>query len=68
VFFHFIDARRRPPLRRDDFSLWLEGFDPEFRPVCDRLRSIDFYQWSLTELQDRIASASIGKAAREAPR
>jgi hypothetical protein len=56
VFFHFIDARRRPPLRRDDFSFWLEGFDPDLRSVREDLQSIDCYQWSLTELRERIAS------------
>lgn len=56
VFFHFVDARRRPPLRRDDFSFWLEGFDPDFRSARERLESIDCYQWSLTELRERIAA------------
>ena len=56
VFFHFIDARRGPPPKRDDFSSWLEGFDPEFRAVRDHLLAIDCYQWSLTELRERIAS------------
>jgi len=54
VFFHFIEARRRPPLRVDDFSNWLQAWGPEYVRVRNQLSAIDFGLWTLTELRDRI--------------
>ncbi len=48
VFFHFIDARRRPPLRRDDFSSGWKDATPTSGACATRLESIDCDQWSLT--------------------
>ena len=55
IFFHFIEARRRSPLGRDDFSAWLGEWGERFESVCERLEAIDYYMWSLTELRERIA-------------
>ena len=57
IFIHFIEARRRTPLRRDDFSLWLEQWGPEYEQVCRRLEAIDHYLWSLTELRELICES-----------
>ena len=55
VFYHFVDALRRTPDERDDFTFWLSGFGiPE-----DRLRPLtllDPYLFSLRELRDRLAT------------
>lgn len=55
VFFHFIDAKRRPPQGRDDFSAWLAQFGEEFSSLCRSLEGIDPYFASLIDLRDRIA-------------
>ncbi|HET9481665.1 MAG TPA: DUF5752 family protein [Candidatus Polarisedimenticolia bacterium] len=55
IFFHFIEARRRPPLRVDDFSAWLEAWGPDYESLRSRLAAIDFYFWSLGELRSIIA-------------
>jgi len=52
IFYHFIDARRRTPSRRDDFSEWLLGFgDRCAEMVIPRLSVIDPYFSSLTDLR-----------------
>lgn len=55
IFYHFIDARRRTPDGRDDFSDWLTTFGDEFTPLQEKLASIDPYFGSLSELRDRLA-------------
>ena len=68
IFFHFVEARRRPPLRRDDFASWLVGWGDEYGPIRERLEAIDYTMWSLTELRERIAACfdedRSGRAAR----
>lgn len=55
IFFHFVEARRRPPLRRDDFSVWLDGWGAEGAPTQARLAAIDFSFGGLVDLSRRIA-------------
>jgi hypothetical protein len=55
VYYHFIEARRRAPLRIDDFSHWLSGWGPSAEPAVRRLEAIDPIFWSLTELRELIA-------------
>jgi len=45
VYFHFLEARRRPPFGKDDFTVWLlENDDGEKnRPYIEALARIDFY-------------------------
>jgi hypothetical protein len=57
VFYHFIDARRRPPVRRDDFSHWLDGWGPPAAAAVRRLESIDPIFWSLTDLRELTAKS-----------
>ncbi len=54
VFYHFIDARRRPPMAMDDFRAWLQGCDEDFESLCDNLASIDPYFITLTELRSQL--------------
>lgn len=55
IFYHFIDARRRTPDGRDDFSDWLTAFADDFSPLCEQLAGIDPYFGTLNELRDRLA-------------
>jgi len=57
VFYHFVEARRRPPLRRDDFSVWLERWDEPAIAAAHSLSAIDPTFWSLSELKVRIATS-----------
>ena len=54
VFFHFIEARRRPPFRVDDFSAWLRGWGPDYVGVRQQLAAVDFQLWTLVDLRERI--------------
>ncbi len=55
VFYHFIDARTRPPLGLDDFRAWLMDAGPEYEPVCARLAGVDPYFDGLSSLRQRLA-------------
>jgi hypothetical protein len=57
VYFHFLEARRRPPLGRDDFTEWLlENDDSEKnRPYIEALARIDFYFHTLPHLRRELA-------------
>jgi hypothetical protein len=55
VYYHFLEARRRPPIGVDDFSAWLKELGEECRPYVDALASIDFYFHSLLHLRREIA-------------
>lgn len=51
IFYHFIDAYRRTPIGYDDFSAWLQGFYGKYDDLIEKLRKIDYYFFSLSELQ-----------------
>ena len=55
VFYHFVEGRRRPPLKVDDFSAWLETWGPDYLACRNRLAAIDFHLWSLSEMRAQIA-------------
>jgi hypothetical protein len=55
MYFHFLEARRRPPWGKDDFTAWLMEDGDRYRPYIDALASIDFYFQSLTHLRREIA-------------
>ena len=55
VYYHFLEARRRPPLGVDDFSAWLAECGEEYRPYIEALASIDFYFHTLQHLRREIA-------------
>lgn len=55
IYYHFIDARRRTPLHKDDLSIWLEGLDDSC-PLAEALAQIDPYFSSLEELRNLIAA------------
>lgn len=57
IFYHFLDARRRPPLGDDDFTRWLRGFTPHWDSACQALRSIEAHLTTLPELRSRVAQA-----------
>lgn len=56
VFYHVIDARRRPPDHVDDLRAWLSGLPGDHAAVCRRLADVDPYFTNLTELRTRLAT------------
>jgi len=62
VYFHFLEARRRPPYGKDDFSAWLiaNGNEGKNRPYIDALASIDFYFHTLHHLRGELVKVLSG--------
>ncbi len=56
VYYHFLEARRRPPFGKDDFTAWLlENFnDEKIRPYIEALARIDFYFHTLVHLRKEL--------------
>ncbi len=55
IFYHVIDARRRPPVRIDDFRAWLADFGETYAELSERLATLDPYFVSLTQLRRQLA-------------
>ena len=57
VYFHFLEARRRPPFGKDDFTAWLLEIDDgeKNRPYIEALARIDFYFHTLIHLRRELA-------------
>lgn len=51
IYFHLLEARRRPPVGSDDFAAWLAAFGPAWHPYVEALRGLDFYFSTLSELK-----------------
>ena len=53
VYYHFLEARRRPPFGKDDFTAWLLENENggKNRPYIEALASIDFYFHTLAHLR-----------------
>ncbi|MBN1446583.1 MAG: hypothetical protein JXA28_01530 [Bacteroidetes bacterium] len=54
IFYHFIDARRRTPDRKDDFSTWLEGLNGKHAKLLARLADVDPYFVTLSDLRGQL--------------
>ncbi len=60
IYYHFVEARRRPPKGKDDFSIWLAKFDPSPEDLISRLGKIDFYFLRLREIKERLVNDMAG--------
>ena len=54
IYYHFLEARRRTPDKVDDFTFWLQFFEPRPDAVIQRLATIDFYFLNLSQLKQTI--------------
>ena len=54
IYFHFVEAMRRPPVGMDDFSRWIGGFGEAGAPFVEALSCIDFYFYTLRELREEL--------------
>jgi hypothetical protein len=55
IFYHFIDARRRPPEGIDDFSAWLDAYGEAYAGLRNEIGSIDLYFSTMSEIRARLA-------------
>ncbi len=55
IYYHVIDARRRNPVRIDDFRSWLACFGSRYATLGERLDCVDPYFSNLAELRTRLA-------------
>jgi hypothetical protein len=51
IYFHALEARRRQPVGRDDFSTWLSVQEGNWEHYLAAIRSIDFTFHSLSEIK-----------------
>ena len=56
VFYHFVDARRRPPHGVDDFRSWLEKLGDGYADLCAKLAALDPYFVTLSDLRTQLTS------------
>ncbi|HPI92781.1 MAG TPA: DUF5752 family protein [Deltaproteobacteria bacterium] len=54
IFYHFIDARRRTPQGKNDFTEWLAGSGDLHQELADRIAGIDPYFTTLGELREEV--------------
>jgi hypothetical protein len=64
IYYHFLDARRRPPVGKDDFSVWLMEEEKKNAKYIRALGSIDFYFYTLSYLKEELVAA-LGKVERK---
>jgi hypothetical protein len=54
IYFHFLEARRRPPVGCDDFTAWLPAFGSAWQPYIETLKELDFYFSTLSQLKRQL--------------
>ncbi len=57
IYFHVLEARRRPPIGLDDFSAWLQNFEGDWSQYIHAITSIDVTFYTLPELQKNLVKA-----------
>jgi len=56
IFYHVIDARRRLPENKDDFTIWISSFGPDYQELVDRIAEVDPYFTNLIELREELST------------
>ena len=54
IYYHFLEALRRPPVGKDDFSAWLLQAGEEYAAGARALGAIDFHFYSLARLRKEL--------------
>jgi hypothetical protein len=65
VYYHFLEAMRRPPVGKDDFSAWLLEAGEGVEPYLRSLGSIDFQFHSLAHLRKELVRVLTQAGAKE---
>jgi len=55
IFYHYIDARRRPPFNKDDFTVWISSFGTEYQDLVEHIAEVDPYFTNLVELREELS-------------
>ncbi len=55
IYYHFLEAMRRPPVGKDDFSAWLMEAGEPYAPFLRALGGIDFHFFGLARLREELA-------------
>jgi hypothetical protein len=55
IYYHFLEALRRPPAKMDDFSAWLLEGGEEFESYLRALGTVDFQFHNLAHLRKELA-------------
>jgi hypothetical protein len=64
IYYHFLEALRRPPIGKDDFTAWLiESGGSEVEPYIRAIASIDFFFHNLSRLQRELVNVLSGLEA-----
>ncbi len=66
IYYHFVEARRRPPLRIDDFRSWLSRYGDAYSALGNALAEVDPYFTTLTDLRkelSRVVGRHLGAAS-----
>jgi hypothetical protein len=64
IYYHFLEALRRPPIGKDDFTAWLiENGGSEVEPYVRAIASIDFFFHNLSRLQRELVNVLSGLEA-----
>jgi len=66
IYYHFIEAQRRPPLNMDDFSAWTMQWGEATAGLRHALAGVDYYFWTLPELRQRLIQAVMKSLTEEA--
>jgi len=61
IYFHFLEAKRRPPAGIDDFSAWLADCGSDFEADIQALQTIDYMFLTLSELKVELAKLLAAK-------
>ncbi|MGO9689282.1 MAG: DUF5752 family protein [Syntrophobacteraceae bacterium] len=57
IYYHFLEALHRPPVGKDDFSVWLLEAGDVYGQLIRSLGAIDFYFYSLARLRKELSLA-----------
>ena len=57
IYYHFLEALRRPPIGKDDFSTWLLEAGKGYEPYLRSLGTIDYHFHSLALLRKELVRA-----------
>ncbi|MEW5702108.1 MAG: DUF5752 family protein [Candidatus Zixiibacteriota bacterium] len=60
IYFHFLEARRRPPRQMDDFSAWLREYPGDWARHLQAIQGIDVHFHSLPTMRRALADSLLG--------
>jgi hypothetical protein len=65
IYFHFLEARHRPPLGVDDFTAWLMSLAGDWEHYIQAFNAIDFPFYTLNEIRRELKLSLLKKGGNE---